>query len=90
MHNGRYGEADSQFRQVQSLDPNKPNGYYGLGQNYAKQGLYSDAVSAFKNAIDLKQDFYDAYAEMGYAYADSGQIDEAKDILDLLKDKALV
>lgn len=88
MYNGRYSDAESQFRQVQRLEPTKPNGYYGLGQNYAKQGLYSEAVDAFKKAIELQQDFYEGYAELGYAYADSGQIEEANEILAVLEDKA--
>jgi tetratricopeptide (TPR) repeat protein len=88
INTGRYSDAESQFNQVQSLEPHKPNGYYGLGQTYAREGRYNDAVNAFKKAIDVQQDFYDAYAEMAYAYVDSGQMDEANQIHDLLKDEA--
>ncbi len=46
------------------------------------------AIKEFKAAIDKKWDFYDAYAEMGYAYADMGEIDTAQGISEFLEQKA--
>jgi tetratricopeptide (TPR) repeat protein len=85
LHTGRYKEAEIQFNQVRRMEPKKPNGNYGLGLLYSKQGRYEDAVGQFQRAIELKKDFYDAYAEMGYAYASMGQSDKAQEIEEFLE-----
>jgi tetratricopeptide (TPR) repeat protein len=58
-----------------------------MGLALSKQGRYEDAIYQFKKAIDLQKDFYDAYAEMGYAYADMGQMENAEEIHDFLEKK---
>jgi len=88
MNTGRYSDADTQFNKVLRMAPREPNGNFGLGLNYSKQGRYEDAITQFKAAIRLDDKFYDAYAEMGYAFADLGQIDEAMDMVNYLKDPA--
>jgi uncharacterized protein HemY len=40
---------------------------------------------SFKTAISKKSDFYDAYAEMGYAYADLGEMELAQEVVDFWK-----
>jgi tetratricopeptide (TPR) repeat protein len=81
----RYSDAEIQFTKVDRLQPQDPAGKFGLGQTYSKQGRYDDAIRVFKDAIEMKPDFYDAYAEIGYASADSGQMDEAQQIVDSLE-----
>jgi tetratricopeptide (TPR) repeat protein len=83
----RFGEAEAAFVKVRSLDPKKATGDYGLGLTYSKQGIYAKAIDHFEKAIRLDKDFYDGYAEIGYAYADMGEIDEAKAILEFLEQK---
>ena len=80
-------DAQTQFAKVHRLDPESPNGRYGIGLAYSKQERYEDAIRMFKDAIGRKKDFYDAYAEMGYAYADLGRMDEAQEIVDFLDSK---
>jgi tetratricopeptide (TPR) repeat protein len=87
LETGKYLDAETQFAKVHRLDPKSPNGRYGIGLAYSKQERYEDAVRMFKDAIGRKKDFYDAYAEMGYAYADLGQMDEAQKIVDFLDSK---
>ncbi len=70
------------------MEPRKPTGNFGLGLNYSKQGRYEDAITQFKAAIRLDDKFYDAYAEMGYALADLGQIDDAMEIVSDLEEVA--
>ena len=84
LETGRYVDARTQFSKVHRLDPDSPNGKYGIGLAYSKQERYEDAIRMFKDAIGRKKDFYDAYAEMGYAYADLGRMDEAQEIVDFL------
>jgi tetratricopeptide (TPR) repeat protein len=88
LETGRYVDAHTQFSKVHKLDPESPNGSYGMGLVYSKQESYEDAIRMFKSAIGRKKDFYDAYAEIGYAYADLGQMDEAQKIVDFLDSKS--
>ncbi|MEE8481126.1 MAG: tetratricopeptide repeat protein, partial [Desulfobacterales bacterium] len=87
LETGRYMDAHTQFSKVHRLDPKSPNGRYGIGLAYSKQERYEDAIRMFKDVIGRKKDFYDAYAEMGYAYADLGRMDEAQKIVDFLDRK---
>ena len=87
LETGNYVDAQTQFAKVHRLDPESPNGRYGIGLAYSKQERYEDAIRMFKDAIGRKKDFYDAYAEMGYAYADLGRMDEAQEIVDFLDSK---
>ena len=87
LENGSYADARTQFSKVHQLDPESPNGRYGIGLAYSKEERYEDAIRMFKDAVGRKKDFYDAYAEMGYAYADLGQMDEAQKIVDFLDSK---
>ena len=81
----RFREAESQFRNVKRMEPDSPNGPFGIGQTFSKQERYEEAVRQFQAAIDLDRNFYDAYAEMGYAYADLGDLDRAQDLVDFLE-----
>jgi tetratricopeptide (TPR) repeat protein len=88
MNMGRYSDAENQFNKVLRMEPRKPDGHYGLGLNAGRQGRYEEAIGHFESAIRLDKDFYAAYAEMGYAHADLGQIDEAVEIVSDLKERA--
>lgn len=88
LANGQYAEAGQQFQKVHDMAPLEPNGDFGLGQTYARQGRSNDAISAFQRALDLQPDFLDAYSEMGYVLADSGDMGRAQEIADLLKARA--
>jgi tetratricopeptide (TPR) repeat protein len=88
MNMGRHAEAESQFAKVLRTAPRKPDGHYGLGLTASRQGRYDEAIGHLEAAIRLNKNFYAAYAEMGYALADLGQIDAAMDIVDDLKNKS--
>ncbi len=80
----RYQDAESQFRAVLRMAPDSPNGHYGLGLTFSAQERYDDAIRQYRSAVDLDRNFYDAYAEMGYAYADLGDPDRAQEMVDFL------
>ena len=82
---GRLGDAENVFNKVKILAPENTNGAYGLGLVRSKQGRFDDAVRFFEEAIRKKHDFYDAYAEIGYAYADMGLMDDAQKMVDFLE-----
>jgi len=81
---GRYREAETQFRAVDRMMPNDPAGKYGIGLVYSKEGKSEKAIQEFEQALALNDEFYDAHAEMGYAYADLGDMDKAQEIVDFL------
>lgn len=81
---GRLDEAKAQFEQVRQLSPKEPFGDFGLGQVYAKQERYDFAIEAFKSAIATKSDYWEAFSEMGYAMADSGDMAQAQEVADSL------
>ncbi len=80
IQTGEYGKAEQEFQRIKNLQPNSPYGDFGLGQTYAKAGRYTDAINAFGAAIGRKPDYWEAYSEMGYAYADMGNFDQANKI----------
>ncbi len=88
MNMGRHAEAESQFAKVLRMAPRKADGHYGLGLTASRQGRFEEAIGHFESAIRRDKNFYAAYAEMGYARADLGQIDAAMDIVDDLKKKS--
>jgi Flp pilus assembly protein TadD len=82
---GQYNAAKNQFNTVKHLSPDSPNGDFGLGLVYSRQGDFEEAIRQFKKAIGIENELYDAYAEMGYAYADLGQMDKAQEQVDSLE-----
>ena len=67
------------------MAPHDPAGKFGIGQVYSRQGRFEDAIRMFEQTLAMKPDFYDAYAEMGYAYADMGDMDTAQDMVHYLE-----
>lgn len=53
---------------------------------YALQEEYETAIEHFTQALEIDPTFLDAYAEMGYAYADMGNIDSARYIQEQLEE----
>jgi tetratricopeptide (TPR) repeat protein len=77
LKTGRYNDAENQFEKiVQRGGLESRNGYFGLGQTYKAQKNYTAAIGQFERAIAKDRDFYNAYAEMGYTYADMGDINK--------------
>lgn len=80
IRTGDFGKAELEFQRIKDLQPDSPYGDFGLGQTYAKAGRHADAINAFEAAISRKPDYWDAYAEMGYVYADMGDFEQANKI----------
>jgi DNA-binding winged helix-turn-helix (wHTH) protein/TolB-like protein len=60
----------------------------GLGQVYLQKGMFPEAIAEFNQARDLTEDLPPAWEELGYAYAKSGQREEATRILNQLQERA--
>ena len=81
LKTGRYADAENQFEKIiQRGGLESRNGYYGMGQTYRAEKKYDDAIAQFERAISKDRDFYNAYAEMGYTFADAGNMDKAREI----------
>ena len=88
LKTGRYNDAENQFeRIVQRGGLESRNGYFGLGQTYKAQKNYTAAIDQFERAIAKDRDFYSAFTEMGYTYADMGEMEKARDIAETLENK---
>lgn len=88
MRTGRYSDAEHQFGKIiQRGGLESRNGYFGMGQSLRAQKKYDGAIEQFELAVGKDREFYAAYEEMGYAHADAGRMDEARNIRDFLKDK---
>jgi len=83
----KYSAAESEFRTVFRLEPNSPYGNYGQGLVFSKRKEFEQAIEKFEAAARIDDQFYDAYAEIGYAYADMGEMDKAREMVEFLEDK---
>lgn len=68
-----FGQNADQFtvltaQQAVALDPNNPQQYIELGGIYYQLGAYDDAIRQFQVAIRLKEDYANAYYNLGHAY----------------------
>ena len=82
---GNYKEAEHQFREVKRLDPDSYAGDYGLGKMYAQSEDFDKAITHFEDALELEPTFYDAMAEIGYTYADMGEIEKSRETQEKLE-----
>ncbi len=67
-----FGENADRFtlvtaQQAIALDPNNPQQYLDLGGVYFQLGQYDEAIRQFQFAINLKQDYANAYYNLGHA-----------------------
>ena len=74
----KFSQAEAEFRTVSRIEGASPYGNYGLGLTYSKRGKYDKAIDNFEEALRKDNQFFDAYAEIGYALADLGEMDDAK------------
>lgn len=85
---GRYQDAENQFDKI--IDRGgleSRNGYFGMGQSLRAQKQYDKAIDMFERAVSVDREFFGAYEEIGYTYADAGKMDDANEIKDYLYDK---
>jgi serine/threonine protein kinase/tetratricopeptide (TPR) repeat protein len=82
-----YDNAIEQFQKTLELDPNPPPIRQFLPAAYEQKGMYADAIAGFKKATPLGagREWSFNMAGLGHVYAVSGQKDEARKVLDELK-----
>jgi tetratricopeptide (TPR) repeat protein len=82
---GRFSDAETQYGEIQRLAPQAAGGYLGMGLVYSRQGKHEEATRQFKQAITRDGDLYDAYTQLGYSYADLGDMESAQAMVDTLE-----
>jgi len=82
---GRFSEAATQYNEIQRLAPQEAGGYLGMGQVLSRQGKHDEAIRELKEAVARDADLYDGYAQMGYSYADLGDMESAQNMVDYLE-----
>lgn len=82
---GRFADAENQYVEIQRLAPREAGGYLGMGLAYSRQGKQEGAIGQFKEAISRDGSLYDAYTQMGYSYADLGEMESAQDLVTTLE-----
>ncbi len=77
-----FGQNADQFailtnQQAISLDPNNPQEFINLGGIYYQIGDFSNAENSFSTAIKLKQDYANAWYNLGHAAENKGNLTDA-------------
>lgn len=85
-----FGQNADQFailtnQQAIALDPNNPQQYIDLGGIYYQLGRYDDAIQQFQLALRLKNDFANAYYNLGHALESKGNLQEAISAYQIVK-----
>jgi DNA-binding winged helix-turn-helix (wHTH) protein/TolB-like protein len=93
----QYDAAIAQYQKTLNIVAGLPPEYSGalvnwihsgLGHVYLQKGMFPEAITEFNQARDLTEDLPPAWEDLGYAYAKSGQRDEATRILNQLQERA--
>jgi tetratricopeptide (TPR) repeat protein len=80
---GQYGEAIDEARKSLELNPDFPVGLYVLGDVYAAQGMYEEAITAHQKAAAASNSWKWG---LGYTYALAGRRDEARTVAAEMKE----
>ena len=56
--NGKYADAEVNFKKGLEKDPKMYQGYFNLGDAYYKQGRYDEALQSYKNSLSFTDNKY--------------------------------
>ena len=86
---GEYEAAIRQLEKTLELEPDYMPTHFVMGCTYIQQGELMKAIEEFQYIYKLDEESYMALGFMGYAHALAGQMDEARNLLNILKDISL-
>ncbi len=72
LSSGRSKEAASKLEETTKLNPGNQELFFALGTAYDKMGELTNAETAYKKAIEIKVDYFDAYYNLGAMYFNQG------------------
>ncbi len=85
---GQYERGIAALKDALALDPNFVPAHDWLAACYLQQKMYAEAITALKDARSLKLSSHRILGRLAYAYAVSGNKDDALRIVDELKSAA--
>ena len=77
----RYREAEQQYKLAAQQVPTDARAYAGLGNTYLDQGRFSEAATAYSQALKLKADYLPAYQPLAYSLVRLNRYSEAIETL---------
>lgn len=78
---GKLAEAEREFEEVVTKQPDWPGGQFMLGQVHLQQKKYKEALEHLKKAYELKSDDISYQYALGQAYLHNGRYPEAAQML---------
>jgi serine/threonine-protein kinase len=87
-HAREYGDAIAHCERVLELDPMSFIGLFAMSLSYAHEGRYPQAINYAKEGVRLSPGVTFMQALLGVVYALAGKIDDARDVLAKMKEKA--
>ena len=85
---GYFDKAHDYLQRYISASPGDANPIDSMGELYFRMGKLDDAVAKYREALELKPDFYYAYWEIAYISAIKEDYEEALKWIDLFLEKA--
>jgi Tfp pilus assembly protein PilF len=77
--NGKYEEAESQYRQILEIDPAFEEAHYNLAVLYIEQGFYDKAEQECLKAIEISKNYIPPYYALGVIYKKRGDLKKTKE-----------
>jgi serine/threonine protein kinase/Tfp pilus assembly protein PilF len=84
---GHYDEALKELLDVRRLDPTLTTAHWGIGLTYEQKGMEKEAIAALLKATSLSKSL-NLQSSLGHAYAQFGKRAEAREILEMLKERS--
>jgi DNA-binding winged helix-turn-helix (wHTH) protein/TolB-like protein/tetratricopeptide (TPR) repeat protein len=85
---GSFEQAIETLNKAVEIDPNFPRAHFRLGNVYEQQGMPEKAISEFTEAVRLSGGDSSYEGSLGHAYALAGNVEQARRILGLLKQRS--
>jgi len=83
-----FEQASEYFQRYASVSPGDANPIDSMGELYFRMGKLDEAIAKYKEALEIKPDFYYAYWEIAYIYALRENYPEAMKWIDMYIDRA--
>ncbi len=83
-----FDKATDYLRRYASVSPGDANPLDSMGEIYFRMGDFDGAIGKYREALNLKPDFYYAYWEIGYVHALSEDYQEALRWIDRFIDRS--
>ncbi len=85
---GYFDKAHDYLQRYMKVSPGDANPVDSMGELYFRMGKLDDAIAKYREALELKPDFYYAYWEIAYVSALKEDYDEALKWIELFLKKA--